>query len=92
MEMFEFLVACAGVVVAVLCLAFVAKLVLTVIMLPIHLGLFLVKGLLVALCVVPIVAISIGVVSFVPLVVLVVLGLPVLIVVGGVILLIKFLT
>lgn len=92
MEMLEILFGCAGVIVAVLCVVFVAKLLLTVVLLPIHLGLFLIKGLVVALCVVPVVVVSIGIASLVPLVVLMVLGLPVLILVGGVILLIKLFT
>jgi hypothetical protein len=75
-----------------MCVAFVVKLVLTVILLPIHLGLFLVKGLLVALCVVPVVAVTIGLVSLVPLAVIMIMGLPILIVIGGIVLLIKLLT
>lgn len=90
--MFEILFACAGVVVAVLCVAFVAKLVLTILLIPIHLGLFLVKGLLVLLCAVPVVIVTIGIVSLLPLAVICMIGLPILVVVGGVVLLVKLLT
>jgi hypothetical protein len=92
MEMLEFLVACAGVIVAVSCVALVAKLLLAVVLLPIQLGVFLIKGLVIALCVVPVVAVSIGIAALVPIAVLAVLGLPILIVVGGIVLLIKLLT
>lgn len=92
MEMFEILFVCAGIVVAILCVAFVAKLVLSILMLPIHLGLFLVKGLLVLLFAVPAVILTVGIASLVPIALVMIIGLPVLAVVGGIVLLIKFLT
>lgn len=90
--MFEILIACAAVIFVVFCVALVAKLVLAVVMLPINLGLLLIKGLLVLVCVVPVVILSIGIASLVPLVLLMVLGLPIVIVVGCIVLLVKLLT
>lgn len=98
--MFETLFACAAIIFAVVSVVFVAKLFLTVVLLPIHFGLFLIKGLLILLCVVPVIVVSviasIGVVSLVPLVALMIplmiFGLPVLLLIGGIVLLIKLLT
>ena len=90
--MFEILIACAAVIFAVFCVALVAKIVLAVVMLPINLGLFLIKGLLVLLCVGPVVIVSIGIASLVPLVLLIIFGLPVVIVVGCIVLLVKLFT
>jgi hypothetical protein len=92
MEMFEILFACAAVIFVIFCVVLLAKLVLAVVLFPINLGLFLIKGLLVLLCIVPIVIVTIGLASLVPLMILAILGVPLLVVIGGVVLLVKLLS
>lgn len=88
-EMFEALFAIAAVVGVLVLVGVVVKLALALVLLPLKLGFFLLKGLVALLCVVPIVIVSVGIASIVPLMLLAVLGLPLLVLIGGVILLVK---
>jgi hypothetical protein len=87
--MFEALVIGAGILFGLAMLAFVAKLVLGLILLPVHLGFFIIKGLLVLLIVVPIVLVSLAAAACVLPVIFAIFGLPILILAAGVILLVK---
>jgi len=68
---------------------FLAKLLFSLVLLPIKLGFWLLKGLLALVLLVPILLISCGAVSVVVPVFLLLAALPILIVVGGVVLLAK---
>ena len=71
---------------------FVAKLVLALVLLPFQIGFFIFKGLLLLVFAVPIVIVLIGAAALVIPIVFAVLGLPVLLFVGGIVLLVKLLT
>lgn len=72
--------------------ALVAKLVLTLVLLPIHIAFFFVKGLLLLVFAVPVVVVLLGVAAVAVPIVMAVLGLPILLVVGGIVLLVKLLS
>jgi len=89
--MFEVLVVFAAALLGLAAVGVVIKILLAILLLPLKVGLFLIGGVLAAFCVVPAAVVSIGVLSIVPLVLLSILGFPLVIVVGGIILLVKFL-
>ncbi|UCH83590.1 MAG: hypothetical protein JSW50_14230 [Candidatus Latescibacterota bacterium] len=70
-------------------IAFLIKLLFSLVLLPIKLGLWLLKGLLALVLLIPILLISFGAVSAIIPFILAVLALPILIVVGGAVLLAK---
>jgi hypothetical protein len=90
--MFEILAVFAAVFIALGFVLFVAKLALALILLPIHIGFFIFKGVLLLVFAVPIVIVVIGVAALAVPIVLGVVGLPVLLFVGGIVLLVKLLT
>jgi hypothetical protein len=90
--MFEILTVFAAVFVALGFVLFVAKLVLALVLLPFQIGFFIFKGLLLLVFAVPIVIVLIGAAALVIPIVFAVLGLPVLLFVGGIVLLVKLLT
>jgi hypothetical protein len=90
--MLETLAVFAAIFVALGFLVFVAKLVLTLVLLPIHIAFFLLKGLLLLLFAVPAFVLLVGAAAVVVPVVMAVLGLPILLVVGGIVLLVKLLS
>ena len=87
--MFEALVVGAGFLFGLALLAFVAKLVLGLILLPIHLGFFVIKGLFVLLIALPIVVVSLAVAACVLPIVFAVFGVPILVLAAAVILIAK---
>jgi len=89
--MFEILIVCAVVFASLFLMAIAVKLVFSLILLPIQIGLFLVKGLLFLVFGLPLILLSIAAASIV-LPVLAVFALPILVVVGGVVLLVKILS
>jgi len=90
--MFEILTVCAAALFGLGVVLVLAKLVLMLVLLPIQIGFFIVKGLLLLVFAVPIVVVLIGVAALVIPIVFAVLGLPVLLFVGGIVLLVKLLT
>jgi hypothetical protein len=82
----------AAIFVALGFVAFVAKLVLTLVLLPLHVAFFLVKGLLLLVFAVPVVLALAGVAAVAVPIAIALLGLPILLVVGGIVLLVKLLS
>ncbi len=89
--MIEFLIVVMAMFLAIGFLVFVAKALFALVLIPIKLGLFFVKGLLVLVFAVPIALISFGAVSLALPLVLTIVALPVVLCVAGVVCLVKFL-
>jgi len=89
--MFEILTVCAVVFAGLALLAIAAKLALSLVLLPIQIGLFFIKGLLFFVFGLPLILLTIAAASIV-LPLFAVFALPILIVVGGIVLLVKILT
>jgi hypothetical protein len=87
--MFEFLAIVGFMVLFGAFVVFLAKLFFALVLLPIKLGFWLCKGLLALVILIPIILISFGAVSVVFPVILVIAALPILVVVGGAVLLAK---
>jgi hypothetical protein len=90
--MLETLAVFAAIFLALGFVLFVAKLVLALVLLPIHIGFFIIKGLLLLVFALPAVIVLIGAAALAVPVVLAVLGLPILLVVGAIVLLVKLLS
>lgn len=89
--MFEIMIVGAVIFGAVAVLAIVAKLVFSLVLLPFQIGIFLVKGLFFLVFGLPLLVLSVALASIV-LPIAAVIALPVLVVVGGIVLLVKILT
>jgi len=87
--MFECLVLIGLIVLFGAFVVFLAKLLLSLVLLPIKLGFWLLKGIFALVLVIPVLLLCFGAVSAVVPFVMVVLALPILIVVGAVVLLAK---
>ena len=87
--MFEFLVIIGFIFLVGALVVFLVKLLFSLVLLPIKLGFWLLKGLLALVFLVPIMLVSFGAVSIVVPIVLALAALPILIVVGGAVLLAK---
>ena len=87
--MFEFLAIAGFIFLFGAFVVFLAKLFFALVLLPIKLGFWLVKGLLALVILIPVLLISFGTVSVVVPIVLAIAALPILIVVGGAVLLAK---
>ncbi|UCG51755.1 MAG: hypothetical protein JSW58_16540 [Candidatus Latescibacterota bacterium] len=87
--MFEFLIVFGCIFLAVAFVVFLAKLLFSLLLLPIKLGFWLLKGALGLILLVPLVLISIGAASLVFPLVISLVALPVVAVVVGIVLLVK---
>jgi hypothetical protein len=90
--MFEFLAFFGLVFLVGAFVLFLAKLLFALVLLPIKLGFWLLKGLLALVILIPIMLVSFGAVSVVVPVALGLVALPILLVVGGAVLLAKLIT
>ena len=88
--MIELFVVIGAIVLAVAFLGAFAKLLVSLVLLPFQVGLWLLKGVFVLLLVVPLVIISLGAASFILPVIFSVFALPVILGVVGIVLLIRF--
>ena len=88
--MFEFLVVAAAMFLVIGFLIFLMKALFALILIPVQIGLFLLKGLLVLVFAVPIALISFGAVSLAIPLVLTIVALPLVLCIAGVVCLIRF--
>jgi len=88
--MIELFVVIGAIVLAVAFIGAFAKLLVSLVLLPLQVGLWLLKGVFVLLLVVPLVIISLGAASFILPVIFSVFALPVILGVVGIVLLIRF--
>ena len=88
--MFEFLVVAAAMFLVIGFLVFLAKALFALILIPVQIGMFLVKGLFVLVFAIPIALISFGAVSLAIPLVLTIFALPVVLCIAGVVCLIRF--
>ena len=88
--MIELFVVVGAIVLAVAFIGAFAKLLISLVLLPFQVGLWLLKGVFVLLLVVPLVIISLGAASFILPVIFSVFALPVILGVVGIVLLIRF--
>ncbi len=89
--MFGLLVAGGLVILALAAVLFVAKIVLALVLIPFKIGFFLLKGFLLLVFLVPLIVLGLGAATVVVPVLFAVFGLPILLFVGGVVLLVKLL-
>ena len=89
--MFEIMIVGAVIFGAIAVLAIVAKLVFSLVLLPFQIGILFVKGLFFLVFGLPLLVLSVALASIV-LPIAAVIALPVLVVVGGIVLLVKILT
>ncbi len=87
--MIELFVVVGAIVLAVAFIGAFAKLLVSLVLLPFHVGLWLLKGVFVMLLVIPLAIISLGAVSFILPVIFSVFALPVILGVVGIVLLIR---
>ncbi len=88
--MFEFFVVAAAMFLVIGFLVFLAKALFALILIPVQIGMFLVKGLFVLVFAIPIALISFGAVSLAIPLVLTIFALPVVLCIAGVVCLIRF--
>ncbi len=88
--MFEFFVVAAAMFLVFGFLVFLAKALFALILIPVQIGMFLVKGLFVLVFAIPIALISFGAVSLAIPLVLTIFALPVVLCIAGVVCLIRF--